>query len=128
MTPPPTRRLWRYLWRVNERTKAYLRLDGVAIAADVGASEREILEKAFADGGEPSESSQASSEPSNDGGGNGGDGGSPFDVGGDYGARKKVGFVLGPLLFALLVLAAAALVATGLLASVERRVQRESAM
>ncbi len=43
------------------------------------------------------------------GGGDGNDGQdgeeSPFDVGGEYGRRQKVGFVLGPLLFALILLA-----------------------
>ncbi|AEH38707.1 SLC13 family permease [Halopiger xanaduensis] len=39
-----------------------------------------------------------------DGGGGGNGGGSPFDVGGSYGRRQQIGFVLGPVLFALIFL------------------------
>lgn len=95
-------RIWRYLWELNDQTKAYLRLDGVRIAEDTNASEaeKELARKMFADGG---------SEGRNDGGDDRGrdpdDDDSPFDVGGDYGLRKKAGFVVGPLLFALIMLA-----------------------
>ncbi len=75
------RGFWRYPWDPNDQTKAYLRLDGARIAEDTNASEKE-------DGG--------GRDPD--------DGDSPFD-GGDYGRRKKAGFVAGPLLFALVMLA-----------------------
>ncbi|MCH7660738.1 MAG: DASS family sodium-coupled anion symporter [Euryarchaeota archaeon] len=91
---------WNYLWKLNDQTKAYLRLDGGRIAADTNASEeeKELARKMFADGGQMEEnSSSAGRDPDDDE--------SPFDVGGDYGLRKKAGFVLGPVLFALIMLA-----------------------
>lgn len=66
--------------------------------------EKQLAEKAFADGGRNSGDGNGS-DP--DGGNNGdrGDDGNPFDVGGGtYGLRQKIGFVLGPLLFALIYL------------------------
>ena len=91
---------WNYLWELNDQTKAYLRLDGGRIAADTNASEeeKELARRMFADGGQMEEnSSSAGRDPDDDE--------SPFDVGGDYGLRKKAGFVLGPVLFALIMLA-----------------------
>lgn len=93
---------WNYLWELNDQTKAYLRLDGGRIAADTNASEeeKELARRMFADGGQMEEnSSSAGRDPDDDE--------SPFDVGGDYGLRKKAGFVLGPVLFALIMLAPA---------------------
>ncbi len=110
------------LWVYNARTKAYLTLDAPAIVADMDeltAAEKRIARQAFTDGGrEPA--SNGDHEPPSDGdrrngSGSGGAGGgngsdrsdddeSPFDVGGEYGVRQQVGFVLGPLLFALLFL------------------------
>lgn len=105
MSGHPIRRFWRYLWRLSEQTKRYLRLDGAAMAEDLGATEeeREFARRMFTDGGE-SRSDDA------DGGANGGDADgdddrSPFDVGGDYGLRKRVGFFLGPIAFVLAMLA-----------------------
>lgn len=91
---------WRYLWELNDQTKAYLRLDGVQIAADTNASEeeQELARKLFADGGQTKEDSSSSGrDPDDDD--------SPFDVGGEYGFRKKAGFLVGPILFALVMLA-----------------------
>ena len=130
-----TQRLWAYLWRLNEQTKAYLTLDGPAIVEDMdglSAEERRLARKAFADGGRDlgetagdgrdrdvdsgTDDSDTATERGDvggtggDGGGNGGDGGgngdeeSPFDVGGSYGLRQKIGFGLGPVLFALIFL------------------------
>jgi sodium-dependent dicarboxylate transporter 2/3/5 len=98
-------RIWRYLWELNDQTKAYLRLDGVRIAADTNASEeeQELARKLFADGGQRDE--DGSADDSSSGGRDPDDDDSPFDVGGDYGLRKKVGFVAGPVLFALIMLA-----------------------
>ncbi|MEM4780606.1 MAG: SLC13 family permease [Halalkalicoccus sp.] len=103
--------LWSYLWELNEQTKAYLSLDGARIAADTNASEREreLARRVFADGGERNGGSrQEDEEGSVEANGDGrdpDDDGSPFDVGGEYGLRKRAGFVLGPVAFALLVLA-----------------------
>ncbi len=91
-----------YLWRLNAQTKAYLRLDGRRIAEGmdtVSAEETELTRKAFPDG-ERAERRRGGGPGSN----GGGDDHSPFDVGSDYGLRQTVGFVLGPVLFALLYL------------------------
>jgi sodium-dependent dicarboxylate transporter 2/3/5 len=98
-------RIWRYLWKLNDQTKAYLRLDGVQIAADTNASEEEkaLARKMFADGGQRSE--DGSADDSSSSGRDPDDDDSPFDVGGDYGLRKKAGFVAGPILFLLIMLA-----------------------
>ncbi|OLZ40512.1 anion transporter [Natrinema saccharevitans] len=111
-------RLWRSLWRVNARTKAYLTLDAPAMIADMDdltAEKRRLARRVFADGGrDPSGTDDTEPDrerESDPGGGSGGgprsdsgDDGSPFDVGGTYGRRQQVGFVLGPVLFALLFL------------------------
>ncbi|SDJ53376.1 SLC13 family permease [Natronorubrum texcoconense] len=128
-----TQRLWAYLWRLNEQTKAYLTLDGPAIVEDLDGlseEERRLARKAFADGGhdlgetagdgqdrdvdggtDGSETAAGRGDVGSTGGGNGGNGGddggngddeSPFDVGGEYKLRQKIGFGLGPLLFALI--------------------------
>ncbi|WP_049991086.1 SLC13 family permease [Natrinema salifodinae] len=118
-------RLWRYLWVVNARTKAYLTLDAPAMIADMDdltAEERRLARRVFSDGGRDAGERGAAGSGSetetgtgtetatdaDPGGGAGGsrgdDGGSPFDVGGTYALRQKVGFVLGPVLFALIFL------------------------
>ncbi|MFC6906002.1 SLC13 family permease [Halalkalicoccus tibetensis] len=103
------RELWGYLWELNEQTKAYLRLDGGRIAEDTNASEREkeLARKVFADGGDRggTEAGEGGSAGSGSDGGRGSGDDSPFDVGGDYGLRKRAGFVVGPVLFALVMLA-----------------------
>ncbi len=99
-------RLWRYLWRLDDQARRYLRLDGARIAEDLDASEaeQEIARKAFADGGrDPADGSATGGDGGGDGGGD--DDRSPFDVGEEYGLRQQVGFVLGPLAFALVLLA-----------------------
>ncbi|WIV68564.1 SLC13 family permease [Natrialbaceae archaeon AArc-T1-2] len=86
--------LWSYLWRLNAQTKAYLQLDGSRIAQDLdGVSDEALAKTARSDGGYD--------EPTDAGGPGGGDD-SPFDVGDGYGRRQKSGFVLGPVLFALI--------------------------
>lgn len=94
-----TTRLWRYLWNLNVRTKRYLALDGAVMAEDLNASEeeRELARKVFADGGRDTDGGDDT--------GDDGDDTSPFDVGDGYGLRQRAGFVLGPLAFALLMLA-----------------------
>ncbi|QCS42180.1 DASS family sodium-coupled anion symporter [Natrinema versiforme] len=113
-----SRRLWAYLWTVNTRTKAYLTLDAPAMIADMDdltAEERRLARRVFPDGGRDREASEGARTgdgthrggDGNDGSGGGDrsdDGGSPFDVGGTYGLRQKIGFVLGPVLFALIFL------------------------
>uniref|UniRef100_A0A7D6GVN4 SLC13/DASS family transporter n=2 Tax=Natrinema zhouii TaxID=1710539 RepID=A0A7D6GVN4_9EURY len=111
-----TQRLWTYLWVVNARTKAYLTLDAPAMIADMDdlePEERRLARRVFPDGGrdrderdEPDPGDGVGNDPGNGGSGSdrGDDGGSPFDVGGTYDLRQRVGFVLGPLLFALIFL------------------------
>lgn len=109
-------RVWSYLWKLNEQTKAYLHLDGPAIVQDIDEvpeEEKQLARVAFADGGnDPDERENPSggntSAPGSNNGGDSdrGDGGgsNPFDVSGSYGLRQKTGFVLGPVLFALIFL------------------------
>ncbi|ELY48357.1 SLC13 family permease [Natronorubrum sulfidifaciens] len=100
--------IWCYLWQLNAQTKAYLSLDGPAMVKDMdGVSEEEqrLAEKAFSDGGQPPNGTHESGANGGNGGGQNGDDGSPFDVDGSYGLRQKLGFVLGPILFALIFLA-----------------------
>jgi solute carrier family 13 (sodium-dependent dicarboxylate transporter), member 2/3/5 len=101
------RRLWRYLWRLSDQTKRYLRLDGAAMAEDLGATEeeREFARRMFTDGGETKSDDADGSANGGDADEDGDDDRSPFDVGGDYGLRKRVGFFLGPIAFALAMLA-----------------------
>ncbi|ELZ18557.1 anion transporter [Haloterrigena salina JCM 13891] len=110
--------LWASLWTLNAQTKAYLTLDAPLILEDVdGVSEEEkrLARRVFPDGGrDPGDNTAADARTAADGSGSGdgpGDGGdrgddgsSPFDVGGTYDLRQRIGFVLGPLLFALIFL------------------------
>jgi len=102
-------RLWRLLWRSHEETKAYVTLDGRGIAEQLDwrpAREYRPDGGALTDGGTQVHSADGERDPhrpeaDDDGGGES----SPFDVGGEYGRRQRIGFVLGPALFALLLLA-----------------------
>lgn len=88
--------LWRYLWRLNAQTKRCLRLDGSVLIEtnrNISDDEREVARKLFPDGG------RVESQAGDD------DGGSSFDAGGDYGLRKKIGLILGPILFLTIFLA-----------------------
>lgn len=100
------RKLWGMLWSLHAQTKAYLRFDAPAILDDaefVDDEEREVLERAFTDGGQPPEQQPRPDDTGSDDTTNrsedDGDE-SAFDVGGVYRTRQRVGFVLGPLLFA----------------------------
>lgn len=79
-------RLRRSLWDAHRRTKAYLLLDIPGILADL---QREP-------GTDPAVRADGGSTP----------GASPeaFDVGTGYGTRHRVGFILGPVLFAVVML------------------------
>jgi sodium-dependent dicarboxylate transporter 2/3/5 len=92
----------RWLWERNGRTKTYLRLNAAKMVEDLDVGteeERRVARRAFADGGqeEKGEEKDAKGDEGEDG-----DDDSPFDVGDDYGRRQRVGFVLGPVLFALI--------------------------
>ncbi|QRV14371.1 SLC13/DASS family transporter [Haloterrigena salifodinae] len=111
--------LWASLWTLNAQTKAYLTLDAPLILEDMdGVSEEEkrLARQVFPDGGrDPGDATAAENrtaeggpgsgdDPGGSGGDRGDDGNSPFDVGGTYDLRQRIGFVLGPLLFALIFL------------------------
>jgi len=103
-------------WRSNHRTKTYLTLNPAGIAVDLGlVSKRGSADCDVRTDGGPDPVDSAP-ETDGDSGGLNGDGSeangggndddrSPFDVGKSYGLRQKIGFVLGPLLFALIMLA-----------------------
>ncbi|WP_394739729.1 SLC13 family permease [Natronococcus roseus] len=100
-------RFWAYLWFLNTQTKAYVTLDGRAIAEDLDAlppEKRRVAERAFTDGGRDPTDDPEDGNGGESGGSRGGDDDSPFDVGGEYKLRQKIGFVLGPVLFALILL------------------------
>ncbi|CAI48730.1 DASS family transport protein [Natronomonas pharaonis DSM 2160] len=99
----PSGRLWAYLWQLHAETKAYLTLDAPAIASNIDSlseSEQQLAREVFPDGGQSTADSDGGS--ATDAGSRGGDDSSPFDVGGSYSLRQKIGLVLGPLLFAAL--------------------------
>jgi solute carrier family 13 (sodium-dependent dicarboxylate transporter), member 2/3/5 len=97
------RLLWRYLWRLNDQTKSYVTLDGPAILRDMGAfDDGDHPSRTRADGGRERATTVGGEGDGGDSGS--GDDDSPFDVGGAYKRRQKVGFLLGPLLFALIIL------------------------
>ena len=101
------RGFWARLWRLHDETKAYVTLDGPGIAENMDAlsdEEKRLARKAFADGGQRPETDPEPDVSDGDEGSDDADDQSPFDVGGDYSLRQKVGFVLGPLLFALIFL------------------------
>lgn len=86
------------LWERHDRTKAYLSLDGRVMLADItaqGAPEQELADRMLSASG-PDESSQV--QPA------GGGDRSPFDVGGKYGPRQRLAFLLGPMVFGLIYL------------------------
>ena len=127
------RALWRYLWRLDKRSRAALRMRPTALLdrSQLSSEERALADRLASDGGrdsgqvderDPDFDPGVNADEVNTGGaastggdGDGGDGGnsggqdgddgSAFDVGGEYGRRQKVGLVLGPLLFAAILLA-----------------------
>ena len=91
-----------WLWERNKRTKAYLRLNAAEIVEDLDVGteeERRVARRAFADGGK---GASDEGDAKGDEGRGDDEEDSPFDVSDDYGRRQRVGFVLGPVLFALI--------------------------
>ncbi|WP_335998750.1 SLC13 family permease [Halorientalis halophila] len=116
-------RFWNYVWRLDRDTRSALRMRPTALLdrSKLSPEERKLADRLASDGGlepNPGESDGAGSRGSGagdgggggppDGGGDGdsgdGDDGSAFDVGGTYERRQKVGLVLGPVLFAAIML------------------------
>jgi sodium-dependent dicarboxylate transporter 2/3/5 len=119
--------LWHYLWRLDERSRAALRMQPTALLdrSQLTPEERALADRLASDSGRDAgrtddfdrdfdpgvdadevEGREAAGTGGDGTGGNDGDGddGSAFDVGGEYGLRQKVGLVLGPLLFAAILL------------------------
>ncbi|WP_418286803.1 SLC13 family permease [Halorubrum sp. DTA46] len=96
--------LWEYCWQLDRHTRNALRMRPTAFLdySNLAPEERELAERIATDGGRH-RGEQVSGAS---GGGSGGDGGgSAFDVGDSYGPRQKISLVLGPLLFAAILLA-----------------------
>lgn len=98
------REVWEYCWQLDRRTRSALQMRPTALLdySNLTPEERELAERLATDGGRDEREGAA-----NAGGGGSGDDGdpSPFDVGDQYGRRQKIGLVLGPLLFAAIMLA-----------------------
>ncbi|KXS43446.1 solute carrier family 13 (sodium-dependent dicarboxylate transporter), member 2/3/5 [Candidatus Frackibacter sp. WG12] len=84
---------WDYLWHLNKQTKSLLKMDTSAMMAAVSES----------DAADQQEAEELLDKQSNNGG-DGGDDQSPFDVDENYGMRQKVGLVLGPLFFLVIMM------------------------
>jgi len=114
--------LWRYLWRLDQRSRAALQMQPTALLdrEQLSPEERALVDRLASDGGRDSgpgdevdqdfdpgvnadEVEEMEAASGGDGDGSDGDG-SAFNVGGEYGLRQKVGLVLGPLLFAAILL------------------------
>jgi len=98
----PLQVLWEYCWRLDRRTRDALRMRPTALLdrSMLTPEERALADRLVTDGGR-----EESGEGAEGAGGDGGDDdGSAFDVGGEYGRRQKIGLVLGPLLFAAIML------------------------
>lgn len=93
-------KIWEYCWQLDRHTRNALRMRPTALLdySNLAPEERELAEKLATDGGR-----HGGEQASGAGGGDGG--GSAFDVGDTYGRRQKVSLVLGPLLFAAIMLA-----------------------
>lgn len=99
----PFERVWRYGWQLDRHTRNALKMRPTALLAysDLDPDERELAERLATDGG-----SENGAQRSRGGGGgrDGSDDGSAFDVGGQYGRRQRIALVLGPALFAAIML------------------------
>ncbi|MBX0297110.1 SLC13 family permease [Haloarcula nitratireducens] len=102
----PLERLWKYCWQLDRHTRNALKMRPTALLdySDLTPEERELAERLATDGGR-NEGQQAAEAGGSGGNGDDGDDGSAFDVGGQYDRRQKIGLVLGPLLFAVIMLA-----------------------
>jgi sodium-dependent dicarboxylate transporter 2/3/5 len=97
-------RLWVYCWQLDNRTRNALRMHPTALLdySNLTPEEQELADRLATDGGRDEGEHAAGA---GGGGGDDGDDGSAFDVGGQYARRQKIGLVLGPVLFAAIMLA-----------------------
>jgi len=104
--------VWEYCWELDRRTRNALRMRPTALLdySKLTPEERELAERLATDGGRDEWKQSARGGRNGNGGGDasgdsgGGDDGSAFDVGGTYSRRQKIGLVLGPVLFAVIML------------------------
>ncbi|MFW5965579.1 MAG: SLC13 family permease [Halodesulfurarchaeum sp.] len=105
-----TATVWRYAWLLDRRTRALLGLNPRAVidlSPELDGAERERALRLLSDGGSDGIESDGPDESESDVGADatgGPDAGSPFDVDDDYGRKQRVGLVVGPLLFAAIML------------------------
>ena len=99
------KKVWGYCWQLDRHTRNALRMRPTALLdySNLTPEERELAEQLATDGGRD-EREQAVGAGGAGGSGDDGDDGSAFDVGGQYELRQKVGLILGPLLFAVIML------------------------
>ncbi|MFQ3284076.1 SLC13 family permease [Natronomonas sp.] len=99
------KKVWGYCWQLDRHTRNALRMRPTALLdySNLTPEERELAEQLATDGGRD-EREQAVGAGGAGGSGDDGDDGSAFDVGGQYELRQKVGLILGPLLFAAIML------------------------
>jgi solute carrier family 13 (sodium-dependent dicarboxylate transporter), member 2/3/5 len=101
------RAFWEYLWDLDGRTRRAIRMQPTALLdrSALSDEERELADELASDGGRRSERTEGD-VAGGDGDGDGGsdDDGSSFDID-DYSLRNRIGLVLGPLLFAAILLA-----------------------
>jgi len=98
-------KLRRYCWRLDRQTRNALRMRPTALLdrSKLTPAERKLADRLATDGGRDRGGNGA-----NNGSGGGGDDdgdGSAFDVGDTYSRRQKIGLVIGPVLFAAIMLA-----------------------
>lgn len=101
------RRLWRYCWQLDRHARDAIKMRPTALLdySALDPEERELAERLATDGGRDGrEETPGAGAGDSGGGGDDGDDGSAFDVGGQYDRRQKIGLVLGPLLFAAIML------------------------
>lgn len=109
------RSVWQYLWRLDRRTRHAIRMHPTALLdrSQLTPDERDLADRLASDGGRRSNAG-SETDAADDAGpngatsaggdGNGDDGGNAFDID-EYRLRHKIGLVLGPLLFAAILLA-----------------------
>ena len=99
--------VWEYCWELDRRTRNALRMrpTGLLDYSKLTPEERDLAERLATDGGRDDREHPASAGGGGSGSDGGDDDGSAFDVDGQYDRRQKIGLLLGPMLFAAIMLA-----------------------
>src|SRR5699024_4012 len=104
------RSIWEYCWRLDGQTRRAIRMQPTALLdrSKLTADECALADRLASDGGRPRNGDEDAGnntiEGSAGGGGDDGGRGSSFDID-EHSGRKRIGWVLGPLLFAVIMLA-----------------------